>query len=982
MAIVRAVKSGNWSDPTVWNTGALPTSADDVYSNTFVVACNYTTTVLSIRNQVATGVTAGGSFTAVNGVTLTLNGSGVLGTSTTVLFSDLTAGQSFAIAGNVTGIQNTSNSTTINNRASGTLNITGTVTGGSGTNISYSVGITNNTSGILNITGSVVGGSGTSGNCHAIINYGSCYSTGSINGGTTSNSCGIFSSGYISAVGPLTGGSGTNTAGAHGIYCSGTATGQIQATVNGGTGTGGNNAGLYNLGSITVTGDITAGSSSNYGVNNGASGVIQINGNVAGGVGSSVSNASGMLNTGVAIIAGNVTGGSGSSGNCFGVNNSGSLQITAGAGGPSSVRSGSQSTAYGISNSGTGTLLLDATVYGGSTSVAHGIYNTSTAPLAIIVNMNIYGGSFAGSHGIYNDSASGAILTGSVSCGVYGGSATNCVGISNNSTGEVNVSSLVGIVGGSAAGAYGVQNSGAGRVRGSRIMGGSNATAYGVVNNGTGILICNGAFSSSSAPAIGPGSNQQVTLISGPLESDTTGVNPCVALRAFFDNTNTNSISLRLPSSNQDGSTSGTITLYPPTAYTSSYPSTADVRKGITFGAGGALVGTCYVPAAASVAIGVPIDNTIGTAAITAATIRSALGLASNNLDAQLNAIPKTAAPTVQEIRAEMDSNSTKLVNLDATVSSRSTYNGADTIGTTVLLERLTASRGAKLDLLDASVSSRLASTNYTAPPAATVVATAVWNSADKAGYSLTESERQAISTAVQQGILNENDGQQILNAIVGAIGNQNIDQIALVAAIRADLERSGGTLATRLAAANYITPPSVEAIATAAWTRESRTITGGSVDSAPQPSIPTAEQNAAATRAELALELSRLDVSIGSRPSATDNAAAVWAYASRTLSSVLAIVSGVWNASGRTITGGTVDTLVNAPNVPTQEEIAAEVWSAPERTITGGTLDSAPIDVGDVAEAVREELSPELARISNAATTQEVAEIFEVAIE
>ena len=37
MAIVRAVKTGVWSDTTVWNTGSLPTSADDVYSNNFTV---------------------------------------------------------------------------------------------------------------------------------------------------------------------------------------------------------------------------------------------------------------------------------------------------------------------------------------------------------------------------------------------------------------------------------------------------------------------------------------------------------------------------------------------------------------------------------------------------------------------------------------------------------------------------------------------------------------------------------------------------------------------------------------------------------------------------------------------------------------------------------------------------------------------------------------------------------------------------------
>ncbi|MEM7524795.1 MAG: hypothetical protein AAF360_13780, partial [Pseudomonadota bacterium] len=80
------------------------------------------------------------------------------------------------------------------------------------------------------------------------------------------------------------------------------------------------------------------------------------------------------------------------------------------------------------------------------------------------------------------------------------------------------------------------------------------------------------------------------------------------------------------------------------------------------------------------------------------------------------------------------------------------------------------------------------------------VSAADVWAAAsrtltDKAGFELTPAERAAIATAVEQSILNEGDGQQVLNAIVGAIGNTNIDEVAFVAAIRADLERAGGAI-------------------------------------------------------------------------------------------------------------------------------------------------------------------------------------------
>lgn len=54
------------------------------------------------------------------------------------------------------------------------------------------------------------------------------------------------------------------------------------------------------------------------------------------------------------------------------------------------------------------------------------------------------------------------------------------------------------------------------------------------------------------------------------------------------------------------------------------------------------------------------------------------------------------------------------LDNLDATVSSRSTYSGSDTPGTATLLSRLTAPRAASLDNLDVAVSTRMATGSVT----------------------------------------------------------------------------------------------------------------------------------------------------------------------------------------------------------------------------------------------------------------------------
>jgi hypothetical protein len=84
---------------------------------------------------------------------------------------------------------------------------------------------------------------------------------------------------------------------------------------------------------------------------------------------------------------------------------------------------------------------------------------------------------------------------------------------------------------------------------------------------------------------------------------------------------------------------------------------------------------------------------------------------------------PPTAAAVASQVRAEL---TTELARIDAAISTRSTYAGADTSGTTTLLSRLTSGRAGNLDNLDATVSSRLASASYSAPPSASTVASQV----------------------------------------------------------------------------------------------------------------------------------------------------------------------------------------------------------------------------------------------------------------
>jgi hypothetical protein len=226
-------------------------------------------------------------------------------------------------------------------------------------------------------------------------------------------------------------------------------------------------------------------------------------------------------------------------------------------------------------------------------------------------------------------------------------------------------------------------------------------------------------------------------------------------------------------------------------------------------------------------------------------------------------------------------------------------------------------SNSTKLANLDATVSSRLASSAYSAAPTTAQIA-----------------------TAVEGSLLNEADGQAVLNAIVGAIGNTNLSEVSLVAAVRADLERNGGKLDSIPTTA----APTAAANATAVWSASTKEITGGTVTTLTNsPDVPTEAEIASQVRTELSVELGRIDAAVSSRLAPSDTLA-------------------------------TVTTLTNAPTVPTAAAIADEVrvelateLARLDAPVSGATAPSA----ATVATAVRSELSVELARVDQAVSTR-----------
>jgi hypothetical protein len=256
-----------------------------------------------------------------------------------------------------------------------------------------------------------------------------------------------------------------------------------------------------------------------------------------------------------------------------------------------------------------------------------------------------------------------------------------------------------------------------------------------------------------------------------------------------------------------------------------------------------------------------------------------------------------------------------------------------------------------ELSNLDASVSSRLASASYTAPANSDI--SAIKSKTDNlpaspAAVSDIPTTAQ-IATAVEGSLLNEGDGQAVLNAIVGAIGNQNLSEVSLVAAIRSDLERTGGKIDSIPTAA----APSAASVASAVWSASTKEITGGVVDTLTNsPDVPTEAEIASQVRTELSVELGRIDAAISSRLAPSGTLA-------------------------------TVTTLTNAPTVPTAAAIADEVrvelateLARIDAPVSGATAPSA----ATVASQVRTELTDELAKVS-ALNTERLANVATTAI-
>jgi hypothetical protein len=402
MANVYATKSGNWSDTTVWNTLALPTVNDDVWSNNFLVYVDSNFRVISVRNKATTGINAGGGFILNNGVSLSANveGSGVTG-STNACVRFLSAAPSFAtIVGNISA-NNTAITAPIAvyHNGTGTLNIFGNGLGGINNNTDASTGyIDNNSTGTINISGNIIGGSNTTifgidNNSTGTINI-----TGNVFAGTQSTGIFVSVGGNVNITGNLIGQNGRIAL---------------------------NNSGN---GNIFILGNVLA--STGLGVINSSRGTATVYGYVSGGLfgGSGSNNRSGIENSGTLFLSGDAYG-TGFNNDNYGVYNlnTGVLFMTGNCFGGNPA---SGDRPYGVRHAAfAGSATIYGNAYGGARNSGHGIGVTNGASIEVFGN--VFGGTGAPSYGIFIDVDSGAIVNGDA----YGGTGLNSSGAFNNATG-------------------------------------------------------------------------------------------------------------------------------------------------------------------------------------------------------------------------------------------------------------------------------------------------------------------------------------------------------------------------------------------------------------------------------------------------------------------------------------------------------------------------------------------------------------------
>jgi hypothetical protein len=245
---------------------------------------------------------------------------------------------------------------------------------------------------------------------------------------------------------------------------------------------------------------------------------------------------------------------------------------------------------------GTPTIDVTGVVRGGGSTVAGilgdaGSLGAGGASPTINVRGSVFGSDITGATGPgINQGYTGGVVN--LSGTVNGSRVTTAVGVNNSGLGVVNISgAAIGIVG------VGVSNSSSGVVYIKRVVGGPG-----------------GPLNIAGGTAAGVSNTQNGQVYVEEVEFGAQGASP-ISGPVFMIPRTTNVTIM-----NQGLPTFTPVTLFRSTNYPGLVPPPSSVRLGTVYG-NGDFTGTMVVPNPASVQLGVGVDNTVGTAALTPATV-------------------------------------------------------------------------------------------------------------------------------------------------------------------------------------------------------------------------------------------------------------------------------------------------------------------------------------------------------------------------
>jgi hypothetical protein len=275
-----------------------------------------------------------------------------------------------------------------------------------------------------------------------------------------------------------------------------------------------------------------------------------------------------------------------------------------------------------VSNAGTGKFVLadGVTLTANITSLTTNV-NVNCAELAATNNASIVGNILSRTNGnvtyaVANLGTGTLTITGNAE-GSNLPTTNNRHTILNNSSGVINITGNInGGIGTAANHVIFNSSTGTVTVTGSVTATGQNLSP--IVNNSTGTISVVGNMIAGTSPAITSTNASSTVKVSGDFIYSATGVVPVYAQKLILDTTP--SVAKTRYALNGTGTYVDMFTA--DNALTQADP--ADVRSGTVY-ADGNLTGTCAVPAAASVAFGVPVDATTGTAALEPSDIAAAV---------------------------------------------------------------------------------------------------------------------------------------------------------------------------------------------------------------------------------------------------------------------------------------------------------------------------------------------------------------------